>query len=366
VVHFEVEFGMAKLVFFDLFVFYGEWIKMTERGHVKTIVTGAAGFIGYHVCERLLSNGVSVFGLDDLNDYYDPSLKKARLALLEKRAKFRFSDIPLQDKTAFSSWFLEVKPELVIHLAAQAGVRYSVSHPYTYLESNLAGFLNILECCRWSPVKHLVFASSSSVYGSNTKMPFSTERATDHPISLYAATKKANELMAHAYSHLYDIPCTGLRFFTVYGPWGRPDMALFKFTKAIIEGQEIEVYGEGKQKRDFTYIDDIVDGILRVTEKPPQSRSDWREEELSSSSAPWRVYNIGNHDSVPLMDFISALEEAIGKPAKKVFKPMQLGDVRETYADVEPMMRDFGYKPTTNYRDGIRKFVEWYRKFYSV
>jgi UDP-glucuronate 4-epimerase len=334
---------------------------------MRIIVTGACGFIGFHVCNQLLKNADDeIYGLDNLNDYYDPELKKSRLNLLEGHSNFSFSRYSLQDKEQVTNWFRNIKPELVIHLAAQAGVRHSLTHPHTYIDSNLVGFLNVLECCRWNPVKHLVYASSSSVYGLNTQMPFSTERATDHPVSLYAATKKANELMAHSYSHLYNIPCTGLRFFTVYGPWGRPDMALFLFTKAILEGREIEIFGEGKQKRDFTYIDDIVGGILRIAQKPPVPRTDWREDELSSSSAPWRVYNIGNHDSVPLMDFIEALENALGIKAIKVFKPMQLGDVKETFADIEPLMTDFGYKPSTNYRDGIKRFVDWYRSFYAV
>jgi UDP-glucuronate 4-epimerase len=333
---------------------------------MRIIVTGAAGFIGFHVCQQLLKTEDEIYGLDNLNDYYDPALKKSRLNLLEKHQNFAFSAYSLQDKDQITHWFNNIKPDLVIHLAAQAGVRHSLTHPHTYLDSNITGFLNILECCRWNPVKHLVYASSSSVYGLNTQMPFSTERATDHPVSLYAATKKANELMAHSYSHLYNIPCTGLRFFTVYGPWGRPDMALFLFTKAILEGREIEIFGEGKQRRDFTYVDDIVDGILRIAPNPPSPRSDWHEDELSSSSAPWRVYNIGNHDSVPLMDFIEALEHETGKKAIKVLKPMQPGDVRATFADIEPLMRDFGYKPSTNYREGIKRFVDWYRSFYGV
>jgi UDP-glucuronate 4-epimerase len=334
---------------------------------MKIIVTGAAGFIGFHVCNQLLAKAEhEIYGLDNLNDYYDPNLKRARLNLLEKQPAFNFSAFSLEDRESLANWFHKVKPDIVIHLAAQAGVRHSLTHPHTYLDSNLLGFLNILECCRWNPVQHLVYASSSSVYGLNTQMPFSTERPTDHPVSLYAATKKANELMAHSYSHLYNIPCTGLRFFTVYGPWGRPDMALFLFTKAILEGREIEIFGEGKQKRDFTYIDDIVGGILQIAPKPPRPRTDWQEDDLSSSSAPWSVYNIGNHDSVPLMDFIEALESSLGKKAIKVFKPMQPGDVRATYADVEPLMRDFGYRHSTNYRDGIKRFVDWYRSFYAV
>jgi UDP-glucuronate 4-epimerase len=334
---------------------------------MKIIVTGAAGFIGFHVCNQLLAKTEhEIYGLDNLNDYYDPNLKRARLNLLEKQSGFSFSAFSLEDREQLANWFQKVKPGIVIHLAAQAGVRHSLTHPYTYLDSNLLGFLNILECCRWNPVQHLVYASSSSVYGLNTQMPFSTERPTDHPVSLYAATKKANELMAHSYSHLYNIPCTGLRFFTVYGPWGRPDMALFLFTKAILEGREIEIFGEGKQKRDFTYIDDIVGGILQIAPKPPRPRTGWQEEELSSSSAPWSVYNIGNHDCISLMDFIEALESSLGKKAIKVFKPMQPGDVRATYADVEPLMRDFGYRPSTNYRDGIKRFVDWYRDFYAV
>jgi len=332
----------------------------------KVFVTGVAGFIGHHVCERLLAEGYMVYGLDDLNAYYDPSLKQARLNLLEKHANFRFKKIQLQDREVTAAYFAEVKPDFVIHMAAQAGVRYSVSHPYSYLDSNLSGFLNILECCRWNPVKHLVFASSSSVYGLNTQTPFSAERPTNHPISLYAATKKANELMAHSYSHLYGIPCTGLRFFTVYGPWGRPDMALFSFTRSILEGREIEVYGEGKQKRDFTYIDDIVSGVLLVMKKPAQPKQNWTEDELSSSLAPWRIYNIGNHQAVPLMDFITALEDVLGKKAKMKMCPMQMGDVPETLADVGPLMKDFGFSPKTDYRAGIKKFVEWYRAYYSV
>lgn len=333
---------------------------------MKLLVTGAAGFIGFHVCNRLLTDGHEVYGMDDLNEYYEPSLKRARLASMEMYPNFKFQKMGLQEREAFMSWFTDLKPEIVIHLAAQAGVRYSVTNPYVYLDSNLAGFMNVLECCRANAVKHLVFASSSSVYGMNSIMPFSAEKPSDHPISLYAATKKANEMMAHAYSHLYNIPCTGLRFFTVYGPWGRPDMALFKFTKAILEGREIEVYGEGKQKRDFTYIDDIVDGVLMVADRPPTLLPNWTESELSSSKAPWRIYNIGNNKAVPLMEFINALEDALGKKAKMKMCPMQMGDVRETHADIGPMMREFGYNPKTDYKVGIRRFVEWYRKYYGV
>ncbi|HSP16271.1 MAG TPA: NAD-dependent epimerase [Thermoanaerobaculia bacterium] len=314
------------------------------------LVTGAAGFIGYHVARALLDRGESVVGLDNVNDYYDVSLKEARLARL-KSERFTFVRADLTDEPAILRLFEEHRPSRVVHLAAQAGVRYSLVNPHAYVDSNVRGFLNILEACRRFPVEHLVFASSSSVYGGNTKQPFSEQDNVDHPVSLYAATKKANELMAHAYAHLFDIPVTGLRYFTVYGPWGRPDMAPIKFARAISAGEPIAVFNEGKLIRDFTYIEDVVEGTLRVLDRPPDV------------DPPYRIFNIGNNAPVPLLDFIAALEEAIGKKAKMDLQPMQPGDVVSTMADVSALERAVGYRPRTPLREGVRRFIEWFREY---
>lgn len=334
---------------------------------MKFLVTGAAGFIGFHVSERLLKAGHQVVGIDNLNSYYDVSLKQARLDLLASE-NFSFRKLDLADREGMAALFAEEKFDRVIHLAAQAGVRYSLENPHVYAESNLIGHLNVLEGCRHNQVQHLVYASSSSVYGLNSKMPFSTDDSVDHPVSLYAATKKANELMAHTYSHLYGLPTTGLRFFTVYGPWGRPDMALFKFTKAMLEGNSIDVYNYGKMKRDFTYIDDIVEGIIRLQDVIPQPDSEWTVETGSpaSSSAPYHIYNIGNSAPVELMDYITALEEALGTEAKKNMMPVQPGDVLETSADTKPLQDVVGFKPQTSVKEGVKNFVDWYRNFYNV
>ncbi len=333
-----------------------------------TLVTGAAGFIGFHVVKRLIARGDQVIGLDNVNDYYDVRLKQARLAQLNQLAGFQFIKLDLANRQGMKELFVEQPIRRVVNLAAQAGVRYSLVNPHAYTDSNIEGFLNILEGCRHAHVEHLVYASSSSVYGGNTHMPFSIHDNVDHPVSLYAASKKANELMAHCYAHLYRIPCTGLRFFTVYGPWGRPDMALFIFTKAILEGKPIEVYNNGKMKRDFTYIDDIVEGILRTLDHPAKPNSAWSGEQPDpgTSSAPARIYNIGNHQPVELLHFIEVLEQALGKKADKKLMPMQAGDVPATYADVDDLSRDVGFKPSTPIEAGIPRFVEWYREFYRV
>ncbi|PKM90644.1 MAG: capsular biosynthesis protein CpsI [Firmicutes bacterium HGW-Firmicutes-10] len=335
---------------------------------MKILVTGAAGFIGYHLTEKLLEMNYSVIGIDNLNDYYDPRLKKARLNLLLSRENFVFHKCDLVDQSGLFQIFENDKPTHVIHLAAQAGVRYSIENPQAYVDSNLIGFLNILEACRKYPVNHLIYASSSSVYGGNKVAPFSTNHNVDHPVSLYAATKKANELMAHTYSHLFGIPTTGLRFFTVYGPYGRPDMAYYSFTRDIIEGKPIKVFNHGKMERDFTYIDDIVEGIVRLIDKVPEVNKDWDEskDDLSSSFAPYKIYNIGNNHPVPLMRFIQALESSIGIEAKKVYMDMQPGDVLKTFADVSDLERDIDFKPSTSIEDGIDKFVIWYRSYYKV
>lgn len=335
---------------------------------MKYLVTGAAGFIGYFVSLRLLEQGHQVVGIDNLNDYYDVSLKQARLLELQPQQNFKFVKVDLADREDIAELFKSEQFDQVIHLAAQAGVRYSIDNPFAYADSNLVGHLSILEGCRHNKVKHLVYASSSSVYGLNGKMPFSTEDSVDHPVSLYAATKKANELMSHTYSHLYGIPTSGLRFFTVYGPWGRPDMALFKFTKAILEGKEIDVYNNGNLARDFTYIDDIVEGILRVAEKPPVAQQSWQPETGSpkDSSAPYYVYNIGNGSPVQLMDFIKAIEKATGIEAKKNFMPMQPGDVYKTWADTNDLEAVTGHKPQVGVEEGVKAFVDWYRAFYKV
>ncbi|HEC2135609.1 TPA: NAD-dependent epimerase [Klebsiella oxytoca] len=333
---------------------------------MKYLVTGAAGFIGFHVSQRLLKDGHQVTGIDNLNDYYDVNLKQARLDLLQSPL-FSFHKIDLADRVRMEQLFVAEKFDRVIHLAAQAGVRYSLENPHAYADSNLLGFLNILEGCRHNHVEHLLYASSSSVYGLNRKMPFSTDDSVDHPVSLYAATKKANELMAHTYSHLYGIPTTGLRFFTVYGPWGRPDMVLFKFTKAMLEGKSIDVYNHGKMKRDFTYIDDIVEAIIRLQDILPNKDNEWSVESGSpaTSSAPYRVYNIGNSSPVELMDYITALEEALGMEAEKNMMPMQPGDVIETSADTAALYNAIDFKPETTVKKGVESFVNWYKKYYQ-
>ncbi len=330
------------------------------------LVTGAAGFIGFYLSLRLLESGALVYGIDTLNDYYDVLLKEGRLAKLKTFSNFTFEQIDVGDRTAMSHLFQRQSFERVVHLAAQAGVRYSLQNPLAYADSNLLGFVNILEGCRHSNVGHLVFASSSSVYGKNKKVPFATDDRVDHPVSLYAATKKANELMAHAYSHLYSLPMTGLRFFTVYGPWGRPDMAYFKFVDAIAKDKPIDVYNHGKMKRDFTYIDDVVEGIIRVMDHPPAALT--KEEaaaQQKDTNAPYKIYNIGNHSPVTLMDFIAIIETAMGKKAKKNMLPMQPGDVPATYADVQDLMDDVGFKPSTPLSVGMQKFVDWYREYYD-
>ena len=327
------------------------------------LVTGTAGFIGFHLAQRLLAEGFEVAGLDSINSYYDPRLKHARLDRLTGRPGFAFHQLDLADRDGIAKLFADTRPQVVVNLAAQAGVRYSLTNPHAYVDSNITGFLNILEGCRHHGVRHLVYASSSSVYGANTKMPFSVHDNVDHPVSLYAATKKANELMAHTYSHLYGIPATGLRFFTVYGPWGRPDMAYFIFTRSIVEGRPIQIFNEGKMRRDFTYIDDIVEGVRRIMEKPPAGNPDWSGDapDPATSTAPHVVYNIGNNQPVELMRMIGALESALGMKAEKVMLPMQPGDVPATYADVADLEREVGFRPSTGIEDGLGRFVRWYR-----
>lgn len=329
---------------------------------MKYLVTGAAGFIGFFTTKRLCEMGHEVVGIDNLNDYYDVSLKHARLNELEPLKNFRFVELDLADREGIAALFKQEKFNRVIHLAAQAGVRYSIENPMAYIDSNLVGHATILEGCRNNDVEHLVYASSSSVYGMNTKMPFSTTDVVDHPVSLYAATKKSNELMSHTYSHLYGIPTTGLRFFTVYGPWGRPDMAYFKFTQMVNRGEAIPVFNEGKLKRDFTYIDDIVEGIVRIQDVIPTTSDHFDSTDPSRSSAPYRVYNIGNNQPVELMTFITALENAIGKQAEKQYLPMQPGDVYATYADVSDLMETVGFKPSTSIEEGLQQFAQWYKK----
>lgn len=332
------------------------------------LVTGAAGFIGFHVSQRLLAAGHQVVGIDNLNDYYDVNLKHARLNLIKPDPAFTFIEMDLADRDAIASLFKQQQFQRVIHLGAQAGVRYSIENPHAYADANLIGHLNILEGCRHHKIEHLLYASSSSVYGLNRKMPFSTEDSVDHPVSLYAATKKANELMSHTYSHLYQLPTTGLRFFTVYGPWGRPDMALFKFTRAMIAGEAIDVYNQGQMKRDFTYIDDIAEAIVRLQDVIPQADENWTVEAGSpaTSSAPYRVYNIGNSQPVTLINYIEAIEKALGITAIKNLMPMQPGDVLETSADTEALFKAIGFKPQTSVEQGVKRFVDWYRDFYQV
>jgi len=331
----------------------------------RVLVTGAAGFIGYHLAERLLERGDEVLGLDNLNPYYDPSLKEARLARLTGRPGFRFVRGDLADREGMARLFADERPEMVVNLAAQAGVRYSLENPHAYVDANLVGFVNVLEGCRHTGVRHLVYASSSSVYGANTRMPFSVHQNVDHPVSLYAASKKANELMAHTYSHLFGLPTTGLRFFTVYGPWGRPDMALFLFTRAILEGRPIDVFNHGRMRRDFTYVDDIVEGVVRTLDRVPTADPNWSEDDPGSGTGPYRVYNIGNHEPVELLRMIEVLEGCLGRTAEKRMLPIQPGDVPATFADVEDLARDVGFAPSTPIEVGIERFVRWYLDFYG-
>ena len=335
---------------------------------MKILVTGAAGFIGAALSERLLVRGDVVIGLDNHNDYYDPALKEARLARLSARSAYTHLRVDLADRQAVVECFATHQPQRVVNLAAQAGVRYSIDNPLAYIDSNIVGFAHVLEGCRHHHVEHLVYASSSSVYGANTRMPYSVHRSVDHPLSLYAASKKSNELMAHTYSHLYGLPTTGLRFFTVYGPWGRPDMSPFKFAKAILSSEPIQVFNFGKHKRDITYVDDIVEGIVRVLDRPAAGNPQWNADEPDpgSSNAPWRVYNIGNNSPVDLLDYIRALEEAFGRQAKLEMLPLQPGDVLDTYADVDDLVADFGYKPQTTLEQGVERFAAWYRSYFGI
>lgn len=335
---------------------------------MKILVTGTAGFIGNHLAARLLERGDEVIGIDNLNDYYDVNLKLSRLALIKDHPGFTDVRLDISDRAGMEAMFAKYKPQKVVNLAAQAGVRYSMQNPHAYIESNIVGFINILEGCRHHQVEHLVYASSSSVYGANESMPFSVHDNVDHPMSLYAASKKANELMAHTYSNLYGLPTTGLRFFTVYGPWGRPDMALFLFTKAIMAGEKIDVFNYGKHRRDFTYIDDIVEGVIRTLDHTAQPNPDWNglNPDPGTSRAPWRVYNIGNQKPVELMKYIETLETFLGKTAEKNLLPLQPGDVPDTYADVEALFTDVGYQPNTSIEDGIERFVKWYREYYKL
>jgi UDP-glucuronate 4-epimerase len=339
-----------------------------ELEYQNVLVTGAAGFIGYHLAKRLLEKGVRVVGLDNVNPYYDVALKEARLEDLQKEARFTFAKLDLVERRQLQDLFSRSKFDVVVNLAAQAGVRYSLENPYAYVDANLVGFINLLECCRHHAVRHLVFASSSSVYGANTAMPFSVHHNVDHPVSLYAATKKANELMAHTYSHLYQLACTGLRFFTVYGPWGRPDMALFLFTRAILENKPIQVFNHGKMQRDFTYIDDIIEGVVRVMGRLPTANLDWSGDapDPGTSYAPYKLYNIGNNNPVALIKFIEVIEAALGKQATKEFMDLQPGDVVATYADVDDLTQDVGFKPATPIEVGVARFVEWYKQFYGL
>jgi UDP-glucuronate 4-epimerase len=335
---------------------------------MKVLITGTAGFIGNNLALRLLERGDEVIGIDNLNDYYDVNLKLARLERIQSNPGFTDVRASIEDRDAMQETFAKYKPDRVVNLAAQAGVRYSLENPHSYIDTNVVGFVNILEGCRHNNIKHLVYASSSSVYGANTKMPFSVHDNVDHPVSLYAATKKSNELMAHSYSHLYNIPTTGLRFFTVYGPWGRPDMALFLFTRNILAGKPIDVFNYGKHRRDFTYIDDIVEGVIRTLDKIPGPNPDWSGDnpDSATSKAPYRLYNIGNNNIVDLLHYIEVLEDCLGKKAEKNMLPLQLGDVPDTYANVEDLVRDVDYQPSMTVEVGIRNFVEWYREFYKA
>ena len=335
---------------------------------MKILVTGAAGFIGYHLCCSFLDDGYEVLGIDNLNEYYDPSLKMARINKLDSYKNFIFKKTNIANKESITQIFKSFKPNKVVNLAAQAGVRYSIENPLAYIDSNIVGFAHILEGCHHNGVEHLVYASSSSVYGANTSMPFSIHQNVDHPLSLYAASKKSNELMAHSYSHLHDLPTTGLRFFTVYGPWGRPDMALFKFTKSILAGEPIDVFNYGKHRRDFTYIDDIVEGVIRVLDRPAPANLVWDSEQPDpgTSKAPWRVYNIGNNQPVELMDYIGALEKALDKKAEINLLPLQPGDVPDTYANVDDLVEQFDYKPATPMVEGVAQFIEWYRDYFKL
>jgi len=335
---------------------------------MKILVTGSAGFIGSALTLRLLARGNTVVGIDNHNDYYDPAIKEARIERFIDDPNYTHIRADLTDHQIIEEIFTNYKPERVINLAAQAGVRYSIENPLAYINSNIVGFAHILEGCRHNNIEHLVYASTSSVYGANTLMPFSVHQNADHPLSVYSASKKSNELMAHTYSHLYRLPTTGLRFFTVYGPWGRPDMALFLFTKAILSNEKIKVFNHGKHRRDFTYIDDIVEGIIRILDNPATHNPNWDSEkpDPGSSNAPWRVYNIGNNKPVKLMDYIAALEKALGKKSEKEFLPLQAGDVPETYANVDDLVEKFNYKPTTSIEDGINSFVSWYRGYFKV
>jgi UDP-glucuronate 4-epimerase len=332
------------------------------------LVTGAAGFIGFHVTQRLLAEGRQVVGIDSLNNYYDPQLKQARLAMLQAQPGFTFRKLDLADRAAMKDLFAAYRFPAVVHLAAQAGVRYSLENPHAYVDANLEGFINVLEGCRHNGCEHLLFASSSSVYGANTKLPFSVKDNVDHPISLYAATKKANELMAHSYSHLYRLPTTGLRFFTVYGPWGRPDMAMFIFAKAILAGQPVRLFNHGRMRRDFTFVEDVVQAVVRLVGRPPQGNPDWdgNRPDPATSKAPWTVYNIGNNHPEELTHVISLLEKEFGRPAIKEMLPMQPGDVEATYADVADLERDIGFKPATPIEDGIARFAKWYRDYHRI
>jgi UDP-glucuronate 4-epimerase len=334
---------------------------------MKLLLTGAAGFIGFHTAQILLARGDEVVGLDNLNDYYDVTLKQARLAILQKSPNFRFVKLDVADRPGMAALFAQEKFQRVIHLAAQAGVRYSIQNPLAYIDSNVVGFANILEGCRHNGVEHLVYASTSSVYGANTKMPFSVHQNVDHPLSFYAATKKANELMAHTYAHLYQLPVTGLRFFTVYGPWGRPDMALFLFTKNILAGKPIDVFNYGNHRRDFTYVDDIAQGVVRTMDRVAQPNPDWSGDapDPGTSNAPYRLYNIGNNEPVELMRYIECIEANLGKKAQKNLLPLQAGDVPDTFADVADLVQDVGYKPATPVEEGVRRFIEWYVGYYG-
>jgi UDP-glucuronate 4-epimerase len=335
---------------------------------LKLLVTGAAGFIGFHTSKALLERGDEVVGLDNLNEYYDVTLKHARLAILQRHSNFKFVKLDLADREGMDALFAEEKPQRVVHLGAQAGVRYSIENPYSYIHSNVNGTMTVLEGCRHNGVEHLVYASTSSVYGANTRMPFSVHQNVDHPLSLYAATKKGNELMAHTYASLYGLPVTGLRFFTVYGPFGRPDMALFLFTKAILAGKPIDVFNYGNHRRDFTYVGDIVEGVVRATDHIAQPNAEWSSDrpDAGTSKAPYRLYNIGNQQPVELMRYIEVLEECLGRKAEKNLLPMQAGDVPDTWADVEDLARDIGYRPSTPVEEGVRSFVDWYLDYYKV